>query len=216
MQTSPIIEKLAKLPRGQRFLVYLVVWLLTGAIFFFGLYMPAQNEVASLKTNRVNLERQKAQVAARVANKESFDQELERLQKELALALEELPAKREIPSLLKGISQLGKKVGLEVRRFTPLPEEKREHVSEVPVELEVAGSFHEVAMFFDRLSKMNRIVYVKDIEMGRAIERGGKVNLTVAGKAVTFRFLTDEEVAAGAAVKGRNRKKGRAGARRGK
>ena len=60
MQTSPIIEKLAKLPRGQRFLVYLVVWLLTGAIFFFGLYMPAQNEVASLKTNRVNLERQKA------------------------------------------------------------------------------------------------------------------------------------------------------------
>ena len=69
MQTSPIIEKLAKLPRGQRFLVYLVVWLLTGAIFFFGLYMPAQNEVASLKTNRVNLERQKAQVAAYIQTK---------------------------------------------------------------------------------------------------------------------------------------------------
>jgi hypothetical protein len=52
--------------------------------------------------------------------------------------------------------------------------------------------------------------------MGRAVERGGKVSLTVAGKAVTFRFLTEEEVAAGAKVKGRNRKKGRAGARRGK
>lgn len=121
MHASPIIEKLAKLPRGQRFLVYLVVWLLSGAMFFFALYMPAQSEVASLKKNRVNLERQKAQVSARVANKESFDQELERLKKELALALEELPAKREIPSLLKSISQLGKKVGLEVRRFTPLP-----------------------------------------------------------------------------------------------
>lgn len=216
MHASPIIEKLAKLPRGQRFLVYLIVWLLVGAMFFFALYMPAQNEVSSLKANRSNLERQKAQVEARVANKETFDQELDRLTKELSLALTELPSDREIPGLLKGISQLGKKVGLEVRRFTPLPEERREYVAEVPVELEVEGSFHEVAMFFDRLSKMNRIVYVQDIEMGRAVERGGKVSLTVAGKAVTFRFLSKDEIQQGGKVQGRNKKKGRAGARRGK
>jgi type IV pilus assembly protein PilO len=194
----------------------LIVWLLVGAMFFFALYMPAQNEVSSLKANRSNLERQKAQVEARVANKETFDQELDRLTKELSLALTELPSDREIPGLLKGISQLGKKVGLEVRRFTPLPEERREYVAEVPVELEVEGSFHEVAMFFDRLSKMNRIVYVQDIEMGRAVERGGKVSLTVAGKAVTFRFLSKDEIQEGGKVQGRNKNKGRAGARRGK
>jgi Tfp pilus assembly protein PilO len=80
----------------------------------------------------------------------------------------------------------------------------------------VEGSYHEVAMFFDRLSKMNRVVYVQDIEMGRAVERGGKVSLTVAGKAVTFRFLDKDELAQGGKVKGRDKKKGRAGARRGK
>ena len=107
-------------------------------------------------------------------------------------------------------------MGLEIRRFTPLPEERREYVAEVPVELEVEGSFHEVAMFFDRLAKMNRIVYVQDIEMGSAVERGGKVSLTVSGKAVTFRFLTDEEIKKGRKGKGKNDKKGRAGARSGK
>ena len=197
-------------------MLYLMAWLFVGAGFFFLMYFPAMSELSSLKNNRESLKRQKAQVEARVANKESFDKELDRLTKELVLALTELPPAREIPGLLKGISQMAKKVGLEVRRFTPLPEERREYVAEVPVELEVEGSYHEVAMFFDRLSKMNRVVYVQDIEMGRAIERGGKVSLTVAGKAVTFRFLDKEELAQGGKVKGRDKKKGRAGARRGK
>jgi len=192
------------------------MYVLVGLMYVFTIYYPSMSELGSLKSNKENLKRQKAQVEARVANKETFDQELERLTKELSIALSELPSDREIPGLLKGISQLGKKVGLEVRRFSPLPEERREYVAEVPVELEVEGSFHEVAMFFDRLSKMNRIVYVQDIEMGRAVERGGKVSLTVAGKAVTFRFLTEEELEAGQKVQGRNKKKGRAGARRGK
>jgi len=216
VQPSPIIERLAKLPRGQRFLLYIGLYVLVGLMYVFTVYYPSMSELDTLKSNKENLKRQKAQVEARVANKETFDQELERLTKELSIALTELPSDREIPGLLKGISQLGKKVGLEVRRFTPLPEERREYVAEVPVELEVEGSFHEVAMFFDRLSKMNRVVYVQDIEMGRAVERGGKVSLTVAGKAVTFRFLTDEELAQGSKVQGRNRQKGRAGARRGK
>jgi type IV pilus assembly protein PilO len=193
-----------------------MVWLFVAAGFFFLMYFPAMSELSSLKSNRESLKNQKAQVEARVANKESFDKELDRLTKELVLALNELPPAREIPGLLKGISQMAKKVGLEVRRFTPLPEERREYVAEVPVELEVEGSYHEVAMFFDRLSKMNRVVYVQDIEMGRAVERGGKVSLTVAGKAVTFRFLDKDELAQGSKVKGRDKKKGRAGARRGK
>ena len=154
MQPSPIIERLAKLPRGQRFLLYIGLYVLVGLMYVFTVYYPSMSELDTLKSNKENLKRQKAQVEARVANKETFDQELERLTKELSIALTELPSDREIPGLLKGISQLGKKVGLEVRRFTPLPEERREYVAEVPVELEVEGSFHEVAMFFDRLSKI--------------------------------------------------------------
>jgi type IV pilus assembly protein PilO len=140
--------------------------------------------------------------------------ELQQLMADLKLALKELPEDREIPGLLKGISSLGKKVGLEVGRFQPLPEKMREYVAEVPVSLEVQGSYHEVAMFFDRLSKMNRIVYVSNIEMGDPEERGGKVYLTVTGNAVTFRFLTDEEIQAN--QQAQERGKGKRGKRGGK
>jgi len=216
LHTSPIIERIAKLPRGQRFVLYALVYVVVGLMFVFTLYFPASSELSDLQKNQGNLVTQKQQVAARVAHKEVFDEELKRLTKDLKNALKELPNDREIPGLLKGISNLGKKVGLEMRRFTPLPEEKHEYVAAVPVEIEVEGSFHEVAMFFDRLANMNRIVYVQDIEMSAPVERGGKVSLTVAGKAVTFRFLSDEEINKGKKGKGRNKRKGRKGARGGK
>jgi type IV pilus assembly protein PilO len=155
-------------------------------------------------------------VEVRVANRNLAKERLRQLQADLTQALKELPNSREIPGLLKGISTTGKKVGLEVRRFTPLPEIQKEYVAEVPVALEVGGSFHEVAMFFDRLSDMNRIVYVKDIEMGAPEERGGKVYLTVTGKAVTFRFLTKEEQEKmKEAKKGKRRGRGRGKAKGG-
>ena len=216
MQPSPLIERLAKLPRGQRFALFGLVYVLVALIFAFTMYFPANGELSDLKQNKTNLQNQKRMVEQRVSDKDGFDQRLEALTKNLKNALKELPNNREIPGLLKGISTLGRKVGLEVRQFTPLPEEKREYVAEVPVEIEVEGSFHEVAMFFDRLAKMNRIVYVQDIEMGSAVERGGKVSLTVSGKAVTFRFLSDSEIKKGKKGRGRNAKRGRAGSRGGK
>lgn len=216
MQVSPIIERLAKLPRGQRFAVFGAIYVLSALLFIFTMYLPAQTEWGDLEQNQGNLIRQKENVEARVANKEVFDEQLMRLTKDLKNALKELPNNREIPGLLKGVSNLGKKVGLEIRRFTPLPEEKQQYVAAVPVEIEVEGSFHEVAMFFDRLANMNRIVYVQDIEMGTPMERGGKVSLRVSGKAVTFRFLTDEEIGANQKGKGQDKGKGRAGSRGGK
>jgi type IV pilus assembly protein PilO len=216
VQPSPIIERLAKLPRGQRFALFGLVYVLVCMVFMFTMYYPAASELEDMESSRQNLENQKVQVQKRVSDKEGFDKKLEGLTKDLKNALKELPNNREIPGLLKGISTLGKKVGLEIRRFTPLPEERREYVAAVPVELEVEGTFHEVAMFFDNLSKMNRIVYVQDIEMGTPVERGGKVSLTVSGRAVTFRFLTDEEIKKGKKGKKGKGKRGRKGSRGGK
>ncbi len=210
MNVTTIIERLAKVPRTQRLVLYGALVLMMAVALWLLVYLPTGDKLDRLKDEQVKLRTQKAQVDARVRNAEQFRTQLDNLNEDLKQALKELPNDREIPGLLKGISTLGKKVGLEVRRFQPLPEEQREYVAAVPVSLEVSGSFHEVAMFFDRLSKMNRIVYVQDIEIGSPVERGGKVFLTVEGKAVTFRFLKDEERAA-AANKGKGKRKGRKG-----
>lgn len=210
MNVNAIIDRLSKVPRVQRLVGYGATILLVAIGLFFLVYLPTNERLSTLKAEQQQLRKDKIAAEQRVANAEQFRTQLDMLNEDLKQALKELPNDREIPGLIKNISALGKKVGLEVRRFSPLPEQTREYVAEVPVSLEVAGAFHEVAMFFDRLSKMNRIVYVQDIEIGDPQERGGKVFLTVQGKAVTFRFLKDEErEAMQSKGKGKRRRGGR-------
>ena len=211
MKVSDLLDRLGKLPRPQRLALYALLGVAIVALFWFLLYSPQVDDLDRLDREIVDLKSQLTQVEARAKNKEKLEGELETLKADLKQALKELPNDREIPGLLKGISTLGRNVGLEVKKFTPLPEVPRDYIAEVPVQLEVEGSYHEIAMFFDRLSKMNRIVYVRDILMPKPVDRGGKVVLTVSGRAVTFRFLTEEEIAA--AQKAREGGKRRGGAK---
>jgi type IV pilus assembly protein PilO len=211
MQLADILDRLAALPRSQRLALYALTYVAIGALFWFMVYTPSQVEAADLQAQNNELVQTKATVKARAENREQFEEELAQLKNDLKQALRELPNDREIPELLKRISAIGKKAGLEIRKFQPLPEVKAEYYAEVPVALEVYGSYHEVAMFFDRLSKLGRIVYVQDIEMDDADDRAGKVFLEVSGKAVTFRFLTEEEQAAAREQAGRRGKRGKKG-----
>jgi type IV pilus assembly protein PilO len=207
MNFGPILERVARLPRTQRVLAAVAVYVLMIVGWWFLLYSPSRGEIATLEQQSRDLTEQKRTVEKRAFDRSRFEAELSQLMAELQQALQELPNEREIPDLLKGISNLGKQVGLEVKSFQPLPEKDlQDGTAEVPVALAVEGSYHEVAMFFDRLSKMNRIVSVRDIEMGAPKEQGGKVMLAVTGTAVTYRFLNPEAAATDDKAKRRRRR----------
>ena len=208
---SDLLDRLGKQPRQQRVALYVLLAILLVVGFYFLLWSPKGDELAALDAEQVSLRNQLAEVEKRAANKASFEAELASLTADLKQALKELPNDREIPGLLKSISTLGRNVGLDVPKFQPEPEVVREYVAEVPVSITVTGSYHEVAMFFDRLSKMNRIVYVRNIEMSNPIDKAGKVLLTVSGRAVTFRFMSEDEISAAKDAKSKGRKGGGGG-----
>jgi type IV pilus assembly protein PilO len=188
-----LIERLGKLPRAQRLGVIALAYVALAAAFWFGLYSRGQQSIATLQAQRNELESKKAVVEKRAQDKEAFERELEDLTLQLRQALRQLPDDREIPDLLSRISTIARRIGLEIHRFLPQDEVVHEYHAEVPVELELRGSYHEVAMFFDRLSKLSRIVYVQDIQMKEPTEASGKVLVSVTGRLTTFRFLSEQE-----------------------
>ncbi len=193
MDFHDLLERLGRMPRPQRLAAIAVVYVLVGVLFWFVLYAPQQKSIATLQSQQSELRSKKAVVEKRAQDKEAFEQELENLTLQLKQALRQLPDDREIPDLLSRISTIGRRIGLEIRKFLPQDENVREFHAEVPVELELRGSYHEVAMFFDRLSKLSRIVYVQNIQMVEPVETSGKVLVTVAGTLTTFRFLSEDE-----------------------
>ena len=98
-----------------------------------------------------------------------------------------LPEAKEIPLLLKTVSNLGQQQGLEFLLFKPEKENPREFVAEIPITIHIKGTYHEIGIFFDRLRRLPRIINVKQLELGAFEEKTGRINARC--QITTFRVL---------------------------
>ena len=187
------LEQLSKYTTTQKLAGGLLIYAIIAAIFWFMLISPTKEEIVAAEQRNGTLIEERDENRDIAENRDRWERRVEQLNDELAKAIKELPNEREIPELLRRISSIGKKIGLEFLLFQPLPEVPRDFYADVPVKLKIEGSFHEVATFFDRIGKLNRIVNIRDITMGSPLERSGKIILTTDGTAVTYRFLSDAE-----------------------
>lgn len=196
------IDKLTKLPKPYRMALLPAVVALVVGVYLWGLWSPAHAELTGLRAQQLELQRKLNEVRAVAANLGAFEEELGRLDKELVIALRQLPNSKELPVLLTDISSLGKNAGLEFKSFKPKDEVPREFYAEVPIEIQFTGSFHEVATFFDAISKLPRIVNVGELKMKIAKETADGTLLEVEGNATTFRFI-EAATTGGAGVGGK-------------
>jgi type IV pilus assembly protein PilO len=201
------MERLAQLPRSRRIGIIGLGYMVVLGFFWMFLYSPRVEALGEEEIRYEELDSKLTRQRVRARNKDRSESQLQKLQDQLVQALLELPEDREIPELLRKIALAGKKVGLEIRKFQPLPDNTEEYYAEIPFAMELVGSFHEVAMFFDRLSKLGRIVSVHNLAVSEPEDRGGKVYLSVSAEAVTYRFLTDEERTAAKGPRGKGKGK---------
>ena len=106
------------------------------------------------------------------------------------LAMRKLPEKEEIPSLLTSISDSGQQVGLEFLLFEPKAEKPKEFYAEIPVAMSIRADYHNLAIFFDQVARLSRIVNIRDIKIGRAKGKGKDTpELSTKCTAVTYKFV---------------------------
>lgn len=190
-------ERLAKLPRAYRLaMLPAIVAVVAGAYAYF-LYMPVQSELESAQKREMQLRRKLSEVRSVANNEQKVKQEIEVLERKLDVALRQLPDSKELPVLLTDITTLGKDAGLDFRSFRPRSENKREFYAEVPIDIAFTGRFHDVARFFDEVSRLPRIVNIGDLQVKIAQESSGGTVLSVDGQATTFRFLKGSDAGNG-------------------
>lgn len=183
------IDKFAKLPKPYRMaLVPLVALLVLGGYGWF-VYRPARTEVLAAEAQERDLERKVSEVRAIIANLAAFEAELAEMELRLKQALRQLPDSKELPGLLTDVTSLGKDAGLEFTAFRPRDEIARDFYAEVPIEIEFSGDYHDIARFFDKVSKLPRIVNVSELNMVILDQKSDITRLKVKGEATTFRFI---------------------------
>jgi type IV pilus assembly protein PilO len=72
--------------------------------------------------------------------------------------------------------------------FKPNGEVPKGFYAELPIQLRLSGTYHDIALFFDKIGKLERIVNVSDIELGAPKKENGQIVLDVTCNATTFQF----------------------------
>ena len=89
-----------------------------------------------------------------------------------------IPQKKEISEILRRIQQLAFDARLDILKFAPKGEIKKDFYAEWPIPIEVTGNYHNLAMFFDRLSLFDRIFNVEDFSIRRAQTQTDSLTIT--------------------------------------
>lgn len=203
------LDKLAKLPRPARMALVPLVVVLVVAAYGYLFYLPASRELATAQEQSLQLQRKLAEVRSVANNKDAVQKEIGVLEKKLAAALRQLPDSKELPVLLTDVTSLGKNAGLEFKAFRPKNEIKREFYAEVPINIEFTGKYHDIASFFDEVSRLPRIVNVGELDVSIGRETTAGTYLKVTGQATTFRFVEGGGDGGKAKAKGKAKKPGR-------
>lgn len=182
------MDAIVKLSPAKKVLILLVVAFVIVALYVYLAYLPQREEIRRLSNQRDQLVKELNESRAVAKNLDKFKKEVAQLQGELNNALAQLPNKREIPELLKNISKLGKESNLEFHRFRPAPERPKKFYAEVPIELVFLGTYHDTGQFFDRISKLPRIVNVENFKMAPSKKFEVETMLQTQCVATTFRF----------------------------
>jgi type IV pilus assembly protein PilO len=185
------LEKLAKLPRSYRMAMLPAIVVLVSVVYVYFMYLPTKSTLESVRDQHLQLQRKLTEVRTVAGNEEAVKAEIAALEKKLDVALRQLPDSKELPVLLTDITSLGKNAGLEFKAFRPQDETRRDFYAEVPIDIEFVGGFHEVAVFFDEVSRLPRIVNIGELDVAISSEEASDTVLLVKGSATTFRFLDD-------------------------
>lgn len=189
------LEKFTKIPLQQKLLGLLAatILLVVGDYFLFVSDQLAEIEtldheedpLGKLQTTHTKLV-QKQEQASHLTE---YKREVERLKQQVKEAQEQLPTQAEIPKLMRDVAYEAQQSGLVIKRFELTSEQQKGAFSAVPVKMAVEGSYHEVAVFLDRLSKMPRIVNVTQIKLTSPRVVNKKIVLAADYLATTFRFI---------------------------
>ena len=191
-----------KTPMSHKLAAVGMVLVLMGVGHYFFVYTDQEKALQGLDRQLAKLEEELEDKREKASNLTLFKKKVEFLQQKLKEKEKNLPSDANMDQLLKTLNALSEKSDMRIIKFTPKSEVNRNFYAEIPVAVQLEGNYHEVATFFDKISKEERIINITDIDFSKPTLRNGKVVLSGKCLAKTFKAMP---------VKKKGKKKGKPG-----
>jgi type IV pilus assembly protein PilO len=187
---------LKTLPMYVKVILALAPGVIIAALVIFLVIVPKNKEIKALELKIAAQENEIAKDQAKADKLPQLTFENERLRNRLNELKLQLPEEKEVSTLLKQVSDLCIRSGMKVGLWKP--EQRKTHTSgivyEIPVKVELSGSYHDLGDFFSSLTKFNRIVNISDIRLSDPKPEKGISKEKITFVATTFSAVPEEEI----------------------
>jgi type IV pilus assembly protein PilO len=191
---------LSKLPWWGQLGAFAVVSI--GAVFGFW-YLYVSDAQADIQGRETRLRSMRADIARGVATARQlpeFEAQVIELEHRLDSLRAVLPEEKDVADILRRVQGLATQSNLTIQRFTPQAPRQQNMYAELPFRLTAEGTYHNLGMFFDRVSKFPRIINIGEISV--KARQNQEPNATIVAELVAITFVLQEGQAAPAT--GRN------------
>jgi type IV pilus assembly protein PilO len=201
---AAFIDKIQKIPTKTRAMAFGAFIAVLISLFIWQVHIPKQTEIKDLDAAIAGLQAKIRANDEKIRMLDELRAEVKSLQARLVVLTEQLPPESEVSGLLRQIQRLVNQSGLSLKVWRPA--QRRRHPSdlyeEIPISLQIVGGYHNVALFFDRVGKMTRIVNVLNVNMGGAkMVRAGEMEISINCTAMTFAAVEKKAEAPAQATK---------------
>jgi type IV pilus assembly protein PilO len=185
------------LPVPGKLLVLALVLGFVGVVYYFAFHRSLAESLEDARAQKVQLDQQLMEAEQRqqryIERSAEFTlrEPIDRANKRV------LPEQAEIAAFLQDLNRVAELSGLSTRLVQPRPELHEEAYTRIPVQLELSGTFHELAKFFYNIGRLERVISMENIELTAPKVVDGSVVVSVSVLATTYRQPEQVDAAAG-------------------
>lgn len=181
---------LTKLPlAGQLGVAALVAAIICGGFYWF-YYSDALEQQKKKEAQIAELQQEIRALEATANRLPEFQREVQALEARLETLKRILPPEKEMPDLMRRVQYLAAQSSLAIKKFTPGSTTQKEFYVEVPVALDLEGTYHNLGAFFDRVSRMSRLVNLGSLKV--QAQKAQTISNTVAISAIATTYVYQE------------------------
>jgi type IV pilus assembly protein PilO len=187
---------LNKLPWYGQVALFVVLGLVMIGGFYWFYVVPTQAEMVTREQKLAALRVQIVKGSTTANQLNQFRQQVAELEGRLESLRAVLPEQKDVADLLRRIETLARQSNLAIQGFKPAPSVTKALHAEWPIALQLDGTYHNLAMFFDRVSKFSRIINVSNIAIKSKEKALPNSTISVDCVATTFVLLETAKPAA--------------------
>ncbi len=181
------LDNIGSWPAAIRFIAGVLLFIIVVGLGYNFHLKDLQGTLEQRQGEEVTLKQQFSSKAFQAANLEAYKEQMQEMEVSFGALLRQLPSDTEVPGLLEDITRTGLGSGLEFEEIKLLPEVTQQFYIELPIQIKVSGSYHDLATFVSGVASLPRIVTLHDFQLAPASANSStRLNMQIMAK--TYRY----------------------------